>query len=80
MWYSPLALQRVEGEQSEKLEQHSTEKHRKIAEVVEHMTSKHEVVGLNPGSETSFISNLYAHFLNVSFASFMPPHLTPLGH
>ena len=34
-----------------KLKQHSTENHRKIAELVERMISKHEAVSSNPGSK-----------------------------
>ena len=47
------------------IKQHSTENHRKIAELLERVISKHEVVGLNPGSETFFFKTshfLYTHF------------------
>ena len=51
-----------------KLEQHSTKNHRKIAELVERVTRKHEVVGSNPGIKTFFHKFI---FLYVIFASLL---------
>ena len=50
MGYSTFTLQWVERKQVNKLNQHSTENYKKTAELVKHMTSKHEVMGLNEGS------------------------------
>jgi len=69
-----LLCSRLKENNWRKLEQHSTEKHRKIAELLERVTSKNEVVGSNPGSET-FFSKLHTFcihvFSNVSFASLL---------
>ena len=67
--YAHVALQRVEAEQLEKTWAHCTEK---VAELVERVTSKHKVVGSNPGSETLFFKTfMHGFFLNVSFASLL---------
>ena len=66
MGYSTFTLQWVEGKQVINIPLKTT----KIAELVKHMTSKHEVVGLNQGSNF-FQKNIHL----ISLKSHLKGHL-----
>jgi len=77
MRWPACVLQWVEGDEVEKLKQHSIKNRSHIAQWVEQLTCIHQVVGLNPAGEHFFSEHqyfLHTHFLKFSFDSTVTWH------